>query len=331
MKTSENVILTICIPTYNRFDRLSYLIHEIINQILAGNMQDKVVVSISDNASTDGTREFCEAIESNYHFISYHRFEKNQGFDGNYEYLFSHANSAFVQVMSDDDFYLPSALSKIVDFLEKNSELNGIFINNVSFKNRFETFERCFNPFLRITENKIVDESSLLSTIGLAFSFISSMIINKRLFDGRDLNIYKGSMWMGCYALLACCTKKSKFGIIAKPLIAYHMTEGLFSYDYYQVFGPNRKKVIKTFISESCFPKKKLMKLYKQSSYTVVSVISKEKILRKPKLLSRFKPFFYSTFMYPKMWPIYISLFFPRHMWILIRKSFKKNVNFENE
>lgn len=74
------------IPTYNRAKFLKQNLDILTAQIRELHKEDEVEINISDNASTDETRqvsEACIAANPQLH-ISYHCNEKNLGPDGNF-------------------------------------------------------------------------------------------------------------------------------------------------------------------------------------------------------------------------------------------------------
>ena len=320
---------TIAIPTYNRREKLEKMLKELVNQI---KDEYDIEVLISDNCSTDGTNELCEIYEKKYNYIKYHRFDHNTGFDGNFHYLFSNANSTYVQIMSDDDMYLNGAVPYIYRFLVKHKDMNACFVNNVSFDGEYIDLEHCYNKQIKEYDvSKVVDKTEFLEKVNLGFSYVSSMIFNKRYFDGRNLLDYYGTSWMSAYIFIGCSTNSNdRYGIIGRPLIGYRVTKGLFGYDYYTVFGPNRKKMIYTGIKEANFSKKIVLDQYRRECRHVVSNISKEKILHNKDLFTRFYPFFKATIEFPSMWPIFLTLFIPGGLWKIIRKAFGKRIVFDD-
>ena len=53
-------LLSICIPTYNRRDFLETCLRSVVEE-LERHPDTSIEVVVSDNASTDGTRELCAA------------------------------------------------------------------------------------------------------------------------------------------------------------------------------------------------------------------------------------------------------------------------------
>ena len=56
----SQTLLSICIPTWNRKERLKRLLERIASE--AKGLEHEVEVCVSDNGSTDGTRDFLETL-----------------------------------------------------------------------------------------------------------------------------------------------------------------------------------------------------------------------------------------------------------------------------
>ena len=68
-------ILSICIPTYNRAQYLEVSLDALIVELQ--DFSDQVEIVVSDNASTDTTREIVERAKMRFAHISYSRNEEN--------------------------------------------------------------------------------------------------------------------------------------------------------------------------------------------------------------------------------------------------------------
>ena len=99
--------LSICIPTYNRETFLKELLDSIISQA----DPDEVQIAISDNASSDQTKELVENIRLSYPNIAYFRWGENMGADRNYLKAVEISNGDYCWLMGSDDL-IPSGAIK---------------------------------------------------------------------------------------------------------------------------------------------------------------------------------------------------------------------------
>jgi Glycosyl transferase family 2 len=104
--------VTVSIPTYNR----SAYLREALESVLTQSFEDFTVL-VSDNGSTDGTREMVEEYARADARICYHRFPKNQGLASNFRYCTCQPETEFVALLPDDDLWLPHHLASAVDAL----------------------------------------------------------------------------------------------------------------------------------------------------------------------------------------------------------------------
>ena len=62
---NKQPLLSICIPTYNRADKLKQTLESIVSQPEFIDF-DEFEIVISDNGSKDGTKEICEELKKKY-------------------------------------------------------------------------------------------------------------------------------------------------------------------------------------------------------------------------------------------------------------------------
>jgi glycosyltransferase involved in cell wall biosynthesis len=109
---TENVKLTVGIPTFNRA------------KLLTGAMESALTQSytsfrliVSDNASEDDTAAVVRSFSDER--ISYVRSERNIGSTGNLNRLIGLAETEFLLLLPDDDVLYPGHLQAVVDVLER--------------------------------------------------------------------------------------------------------------------------------------------------------------------------------------------------------------------
>lgn len=108
-------LVTIAIPTFNRCNQLQ----RTIESVLAQDYQP-IELIISDNASTDGTRDLCERYAEKHPSIRYVRHETNRGPTANFDGLRALATGEYFAFLGDDDWFDPSYVSRCVRFHQEN-------------------------------------------------------------------------------------------------------------------------------------------------------------------------------------------------------------------
>ena len=115
-----SIQLSICIPTYNRKRNLSELLDALAE--LIGEGQD-VEILVSDNASTDGTKEYMEDLVQKGKFknLRYHRNDENIGMSNNFVMCYKLAKGDYIWLLGDDDMIMGDIVPYITEVLEKYS------------------------------------------------------------------------------------------------------------------------------------------------------------------------------------------------------------------
>ncbi|MBV8276802.1 MAG: glycosyltransferase [Verrucomicrobia bacterium] len=103
-------IVTVSIPTYNRCTYLRQAIQSVQQQ----TFRDFKLL-VSDNGSTDDTREIVASYAKADARIVYNRFSENRGLAYNYKYAFMGPETEFVAILPDDDLWLPHHLASAMD------------------------------------------------------------------------------------------------------------------------------------------------------------------------------------------------------------------------
>jgi len=76
---SDQPLISVCIPTYNRSKELSEAIYSITIQ-LDDKLEDKVEIIITDDVGTDDTPQVIANLQKQYNNIRYIRNDKNYRF-----------------------------------------------------------------------------------------------------------------------------------------------------------------------------------------------------------------------------------------------------------
>jgi len=127
----EKPFVAIWMITYNHVDYIEAAVHGVMIQ--KTNFPYKLY--LSEDCSTDGTREKCQELKSKYpDKIELFLPEKNIGISGinniaiiTYKTCFD-SGAKYIALCEGDDYWVDSSkLQKQIDFLEKNSSFSGVF------------------------------------------------------------------------------------------------------------------------------------------------------------------------------------------------------------
>lgn len=116
----NDVLLSICMPTYNRLQHIQRQIKYFINELeLSGN--GLVEVIISNNASTDGTKGFLKEYEGKFDWLRINNNQENVGAYGNMTWLLNHARGKYIWIPGDDDYLKKGVVNNILLILSTNN------------------------------------------------------------------------------------------------------------------------------------------------------------------------------------------------------------------
>ena len=132
---STGKLFCISIPTWNRSAYLKGLLVQLISQIDAGKLQDRVQILVSNNNSEDDTEAIVKVLQQSCPYLDYHKNEINIGAKSNVLKSMEIADSKYVMVLGDDDRVNENAIKNICDLLSVNSDI-GLLIDQAEFKKK---------------------------------------------------------------------------------------------------------------------------------------------------------------------------------------------------
>jgi glycosyltransferase involved in cell wall biosynthesis len=117
MAPKENVpTVSIGLPVFNGGKYIRSALDSLLSQTY-----DDFELIISDNASTDDTRDICLQYVGLDARVRYHRFDTNQGAHPNYNYIFKSARGRYFNWAAHDDEWHPDFLSLCVRAFEEGT------------------------------------------------------------------------------------------------------------------------------------------------------------------------------------------------------------------
>jgi glycosyltransferase involved in cell wall biosynthesis len=116
--TNDNPLVSIGMPVYNG----ETYIRQTLDSLLAQDYRHFELV-ISDNASTDRTREICLDYAARDNRITFYRNETNLGAVHNFKRVLALSSGKYFMWASDHDLWDPSFISRCVSVLEEDLEV----------------------------------------------------------------------------------------------------------------------------------------------------------------------------------------------------------------
>jgi len=212
MKTNQP-LLTIAIPTYNRASILDGSLAKLLPQIIKHN--DKIEFIISDNASNDNTQEVINKYKllfPNINFVSYLQ-QTNTGYYGNFQKCKELSNGLYFWLLSDNEHIKENIVNCLLDRIELNQNKVGVYYladteNNVL--NRIEAV--CKEEFCFIESNfdKLLENETAWLLTGIS----SVVLLNLKHNDNYVENKYKNNPFLGFLYLINSLKSNNKIEII---------------------------------------------------------------------------------------------------------------------
>lgn len=119
-------LVSIGVPVYNGDNYLEQTLDCLLGQTYAD-----FDLIISDNASTDGTRDICEGYRARDSRIQYHRSDENIGAGPNHNRVLELSTTPYFKWAAHDDLYDPRYLEQCVAVLEADPDVLLVHSDNV--------------------------------------------------------------------------------------------------------------------------------------------------------------------------------------------------------
>lgn len=226
-------LLTIAIPTYNRLENLKVSLKKILDYTKG---HDEIEILVSDNASTDGTKEYIEGIQKENSSLKYYRNDENLGFDGNFLNCFRKAQGKYLWMLSDDDYLMENAVEMILEVLVQKPVM--VFCNPCleTGKEDIGVLEEGGTLFLE-------DKNDFLKATGIYITFLSSLIYNMALARKiDDMEQYKGDNILQSHIAINIMQYDGTYVLLKEHCI--YKSAGAINCDFYQTFFAGMKNLI---------------------------------------------------------------------------------------
>lgn len=201
----NEIFLTIGIPTFNGSKYLQFAIESIIKEIPL-NEEKNYEILISDNASTDNTKQIVLEFQKKYpNQITYILNDNNLGFDRNVDNLIRKSKGKFVKLLGDDDELMPGSIKYLTEILLLKPSLIAI-VHSVKFVN-IKT-NKVIETHHNILKTKIYKNGDeFFQKSKWATAAFASLVICREKWVSLNLEKYFGLKWIhigGLIEMLKC-------------------------------------------------------------------------------------------------------------------------------
>ncbi|MBY9007047.1 MAG: glycosyltransferase family 2 protein [Candidatus Lokiarchaeota archaeon] len=200
------IILSICIPTYNR----SPIIYKTLDHLIKCKRNDIEIV-VSDNASPDDTEIRIKSIEDPR--VKYFKNQVNYGIDMNILKCVERAKGEFIYFITDEDIINLELIPWIINLIKNIKELNLIIgsvldkrngLNNVVSKFK----DRTFNPGPHAILNLFFREG-----------YLAGIIIRRGALNVSEAERYNGCIYI--HQVLMLQAMKTGYAMTSSKIFCY--------------------------------------------------------------------------------------------------------------
>lgn len=213
--------LSICIPTYNRASFIGKTIQSII---ASAQGIDGVEIAISDNASTDNTKEIVESYRHQFSNITYFCWEENMGADRNYLKAVEIASGEYCWLMGSDDKIKQGSIQYLLNGFKKFQKASVFLFGRVNmdydlrskiFDEQWITTNQEYSEFNFNEIESFANYCQKANSLGALFSYLSSIVIKKDNWSKIIYNdIFTGSLYSHVFVIMNMLLLNEKHTLI---------------------------------------------------------------------------------------------------------------------
>lgn len=184
-------LLSVCIPNYNRIDKLERLILEVSRQIVNYSLEKKVQICISDDCSSENPYSVIEAIKKKYSGVDilYRRNEHNYGMDYNFFQSVMMSSSQYCWIIGNDDLPTKNGIKIVYEILRERKEID-ILLTPFNIYDEYDQFRGIVYPLDKSIE--IIYDTSDKKQYN---RYIRSVAHNSGLFGFLSNVVFKKENW----------------------------------------------------------------------------------------------------------------------------------------
>lgn len=176
IRSSTMPLLSIAIPTYNRVDCLRVVVERLLQELARIPQRESIVeLIVVDNASTDGTRDYLDAVKARAPGVTVVHNPENLGMDGNFVKCFQQASGKWFWLCSDDDLPMLGAVSKLLETL-RECDCSMVYLPTVFQSGSLEGNEGRVDAAQGLQVESPVQFAARVNGL---FTFISCIVVNR--------------------------------------------------------------------------------------------------------------------------------------------------------
>lgn len=207
---------------------------------------------ISDNASTDGTKNLVEGQQAAGVSLTYFRNDTNLGADRNFVQCFQRARGKYLQLLGDDDVLLEGALERILGVL-RSHEAGVVHLKGYGFRDDY----RKEHPRRPGSGEVLVyrDPREFAAKVNINLTFISGNVVNRTMV--LDLAQWEACLDTNLVQLgwIVPAALAAPVNVVIDEYLVAAKAENTGGYRLCRVFGLNMQLIFDQFIARGMDPR----------------------------------------------------------------------------
>ena len=235
--SSSGLLLSLCVPTYNRASLLAEALGAILAQVTP-SMAGLVEVVVLDNASPDVTAQVVAQAQADYPaaLMRYVRRPVNIGCDGNFTDAPNQAEGEFVYLLSDDDVLLPGAVAALLEVLRRYPNIDAVALNTRPFWNN--PSEPTAGVYKLVSDRLLPGRDQALLLLGAHITFLSCIAFRRSNVAGRGYAAFYDTNLAQAYMFLDALAPGNGMYAVQEPFLA-RREDNNEGFDFFRVFVTN--------------------------------------------------------------------------------------------
>ena len=234
---SSSLLLSLCIPTYNRARLLEQSLRAILAQITPA-LAESVEVVVLDNASSDSTPAVVAQAQSEFPGADLRlvRRVQNIGPDANFCDAPAQTRGLFLYLLSDDDILLPGAVSRLLELIRLHPDLDAFALNVRSFRESPDEDTR--SVYLLSEDCLLQERDMMLVFLSTHVTFLSCIAFRRENVLGRDYRLFFTTHLAQAYMFLDALAPNRGLYAAKQTYLAQRLDNNQ-GYNFFEVFVSN--------------------------------------------------------------------------------------------
>ena len=275
MKSQKNqILLSICIPSYNGHPYITKLIHELLI-----SPRDDFEIVVSDDCSNDDTWQYVEGISQKDSRLKCYQNKHNLGMDRNFTQTVALAKGQYVWLCGQDDFILHEGIDVVLNCIKQNQQIDFLRLNHV----KVDESEGDYNIAVRVSNQHVFGQGLKEFLIHHDYelpTFLPIFIIRKSAWDKVDVSQYYGTCYcqVGVFLesseMMHWCHVDGDYVVGLTPTKGWQVDPDLFSKISFGLYAMLNKSMEKCGWIEKSIMSRLVEKNYKRIIFSSILVKS---------------------------------------------------------